>query len=62
MHNHTLMIMYVKFIYSEKTTKFCEIFPLLLSYVLVMATGLSRPGKSREVPGRSWDGTGQDRT
>ena len=24
----------VKFIYSEKATKFCEIFPLLLSYVL----------------------------
>ena len=24
----------VKFIYSEKTTKFCEIFTLLLSYVV----------------------------
>ena len=24
----------VKFIYSEKATKFCEIFTLLLSYVL----------------------------
>ena len=24
----------VKFIYSEKATKFCEIFPLLLSYVV----------------------------
>ena len=26
--------MYVKFIYSEKATKFCEIFTLLLFYVL----------------------------
>ena len=25
---------FVKFIYSEKTTKFCEIFTLLLSYVV----------------------------
>ena len=25
---------YVKFIYSEKATKFCEIFTLLLSYVV----------------------------
>jgi hypothetical protein len=25
---------FVKFIYSEKATKFCEIFPLLLSYVV----------------------------
>ena len=25
---------YVKFIYSGKTTKFCEIFTLLLSYVM----------------------------
>ena len=26
--------MYVKFIYSEKASKFCEIFTLLLSYVV----------------------------
>ena len=25
---------FLKFIYSEKATKFCEIFPLLLSYVV----------------------------
>ena len=25
---------YLKFIYSEKATKFCEIFTLLLSYVV----------------------------
>ena len=29
-------------------------------YVLVMATGLSRPGKSREGPGTGREGTGQD--
>ena len=38
---------------------------LLLMYVdpgstLVMATGLSRPGKSREGPGTGRDRTGQD--
>ena len=27
------MIFFLKFIYSEKATKFCKIFPLLLSYV-----------------------------
>ena len=31
---------YVKFIYFEKATKFCEIFPFLLSYVV--------PVKSKE--------------
>ena len=30
--NH--LFMQVKFIYSEKTTKFCKIFNLLLSYVV----------------------------
>jgi hypothetical protein len=29
-----------------------------IMYRLVMATGLSRPGKSREVPGRSRERTG----
>ena len=28
------VLLTVKFIYSEKATKFCEIFPLLLSYVV----------------------------
>ena len=31
-------IINVKFIYSEKATKFCEIFPLLLSYVVPVKT------------------------
>ena len=30
----TLLCLLFKFIYSEKSTKFCEIFTLLLSYVL----------------------------
>ena len=29
-----LLVILVKFIYSEKATKFCEIFTLLLSYVV----------------------------
>ena len=29
-----LILTYIKFIYSEKATKFCEIFTLLLSYVV----------------------------
>ena len=28
--------MYIKFIYSEKPTKFCEVFTLLLSYVVLV--------------------------
>ena len=32
--NHAAAPILVKFIYSEKATKFCEIFTLLLSYVV----------------------------
>ena len=31
---HSKNLVYLKFIYSENATKFCEIFTLLLSYVL----------------------------
>ena len=34
MKSHLNFYMLVKFIYSEKATKFCEIFPLILSYVV----------------------------
>ena len=32
-HMKTILLVSLKFIYSGKATKFCEIFPLLLSYV-----------------------------
>ena len=33
LHNRRKIMFVLKFIYSEKTTKFCKIFTLLLSYV-----------------------------
>ena len=32
-HNFHVHVLWLKFIYSEKATKFCEIFPLLLTTV-----------------------------
>ena len=39
---HTIFVLKLKFIYSEKATKYCEIFPLLLTVCTVVKSGRFR--------------------